>query len=57
MFRGVLLDGEAATLASVETALNHVDILHFACHAESVPTQPISSALLLAEGSRLKGAV
>jgi len=50
--RTVLAD-TAATAERVTAVLGEVSVLHAACHAVSDPGQPLESALLLAEGTRL----
>jgi len=47
------LCGTDATPLDVQAELGSVGNAHFACHASAVPTEPLTSALILAGGARL----
>jgi CHAT domain-containing protein len=44
------LDGADATNEAVLAAMPSAEVLHFACHGASHPTDPLSSSLMLADG-------
>jgi len=49
-----VLVGDAATAEAVRTLLPRGTYLHLACHGQFDPRQPLDSALLLAEGGRVR---